>query len=103
MQRAAIVPDQEVAGTPDMLVDEFTTLLVVEQDREQLVALVGGQPLDPHRHQAIDVKRLASGRRMRAHHGMRVGWHTWREPRPPLASSCFVVLAIDRFAPSDPP
>jgi len=30
MQRAPIVPNQEVAGTPDVLVDEFATLLMVE-------------------------------------------------------------------------
>src|SRR6266480_2192271 len=30
MQRAPVVPQQQVVGTPDMLVDEFRSLLVVE-------------------------------------------------------------------------
>src|SRR2546425_11134278 len=57
MQRATVVPHQQVAGTPDVLVDEFASLLVVEQRSEQLVALRLGQPFDPHRHQAVDVER----------------------------------------------
>ena len=37
MQRAPIVPNQEVAGTPDVLVDEFATLLVVEPAEVELL------------------------------------------------------------------
>src|SRR5438067_5369706 len=80
MQRAAIVPHHEIASTPDVLVDEFAALLVVEQYDEQLVALLLGQTFDPYRHQAVDVKRLASSRGMRAHHRMRIGGHALREP-----------------------
>src|SRR5262249_61817345 len=49
MQRATVIPHQEVTGTPDVLVDEFAPLLVIEQRGEQLVALLRGQPFDPHR------------------------------------------------------
>src|SRR4029077_16811009 len=41
MQRAAIVPDHEIADSPDVLVNEFAALLVVEQHGKQVVALLG--------------------------------------------------------------
>src|SRR5262245_16480801 len=80
MQCAPIVPHQEVAGTPDVLVDEFAALLVVEQQRKQLIAFLRGQPFDAHRHEAIDVERFATGYRMGPHHWMHVGWHVPRDP-----------------------
>src|SRR2546430_8461120 len=68
MQRAAIVPHQYVAGAPDMLVDEFFLLLMTEQLLQDRIALRPRQALDFARHQAVDIERLATRCRMRAHH-----------------------------------
>src|SRR5215217_1599299 len=70
VQRAAIVPHQDVAGSPDMLVDELRLLLVVEELLQNRFALLARQAFDLARHQAIDVERLATCGRMRAHHRM---------------------------------
>ena len=86
-----------------MLVDEFAALLVVEQYSEQLVALLRGQAFDPYRHQAVDVKRLASSRGMRAHHRMRIGGHARRGPCAALHGRRFIVVGIERLAAVDVP
>ena len=70
MQRAAIVPHQDVAGPPHMLVDEARLLLMIEQRLQDRVAFRAGQAFDLARHQAVDVERLAARRRMRAHRRM---------------------------------
>src|SRR5437899_1661858 len=59
VQRAAVVPDQKIAGSPDMLIDELGLLLVIEQQVEKLLAVLARHPLDPHRHQAIHIEGLA--------------------------------------------
>src|SRR5438876_825817 len=56
VQRAAVVPDQKIAAPPDMLVDELGLLLVIEHQVEKLLALLARHPLDPHRHQTIDIE-----------------------------------------------
>src|SRR5207237_2769330 len=65
MQRAAVVPHQDVAGPPRMLVDEAWVLLMIEQRLQDRVTLQTRQAFNLARHQAIDIERLAPGRRMR--------------------------------------
>src|SRR4051812_14448405 len=72
VQRAAIVPDQEIARPPDMLIDELRLLLMVEERGEQAPALLLRYALDLARHQAVDEQRLAAGGGMGAHDGMGV-------------------------------
>src|SRR5215471_15272549 len=63
MQGAAVVPHQDVARPPDMLVDELSLLLVLEELLQERVALLPRQAVDLARHQAVHVERLAPGRR----------------------------------------
>src|SRR5436189_3197501 len=65
VQRAAVVPDDEVADLPAVLVLEFRPLLVLEHAQQQRVAFLARQADDRLGHQAIDVERLAPGRRVR--------------------------------------
>src|SRR5438552_7031571 len=60
VQRAAIVPHQQVARAPDVLVDELALLLVIEQLLQERIAFSPRQAFDLARHQTVDVKRLAS-------------------------------------------
>src|SRR5438045_436264 len=71
VQRAAVVPDHEIADLPAVLVLEFGPLLMLEYAQEQRVALFARQADDRLGHQAIDVERLAPGGRMGADHRMR--------------------------------
>src|SRR5262249_54464184 len=67
---ATVIPHQEVAQLPDVLVDElapFADRVELLQDR---VALLNVDPFDPRRHQAVDEQRLAAGVGMRDEHGM---------------------------------
>jgi hypothetical protein len=82
-----------------VLVDEFAALLVIEQDGNQLVALLRGEAIDPHRHQPIDVKSFASGRGMGAHHRMRIGGHALPQPRAALR--CRHFIGVERLAAFD--
>src|SRR5260221_14629022 len=61
MDGAAVVPHQEVAQLPDMLVDELAPLpdrVELLQDR---VALPDTDAFDARRHQAVDEQRFAAG------------------------------------------
>src|SRR5205807_9686245 len=55
VQCATVVPHQDVAGAPDMLVDELRLLLVVEELLKDCVAFLPRQTFDLARHQAIDI------------------------------------------------
>src|SRR5262249_12825257 len=70
MQRAAIIPHQDVVEAPDMLVDKFRLLLVGKQFLQECVAFFPWQALDPAGHQPVDIKCLAPGCGMRAHDRM---------------------------------
>src|SRR5438309_131529 len=61
MGRAAVVPQEEVANAPDMFVDKFLPLGVVEHGVEQRAALFLRHVDDADRHQPVDVDRLAVG------------------------------------------
>src|SRR6266568_7046858 len=61
MGRAAVVPEEEVADAPDVLVDKLPLLGVVEHGLEQRVALFLRHVDDADRHQSVDVDRLAVG------------------------------------------
>src|SRR3954452_21817363 len=56
VQRAAIVPHQDVAGPPDMLVDELRLLLVIEQLLQDRLAFLARQAFDLARHQTVDIE-----------------------------------------------
>src|SRR5205823_8992100 len=73
VQRAAVVPEEQITDAPAVLVDELRPLNRREHGAEQPLALLAWQALDVVRHQPVDVERLAAGRRMRARHGMGVG------------------------------
>src|SRR5205823_14399488 len=65
VQRAAVVPDHEIAKPPAMLVLKFQPLLLLEHAQEQRVARLARQADDRFGHEAIHVERLAPGRRVR--------------------------------------
>ena len=62
---------QQVADLPDVAVDEFRLLGVVEQRLEQRVALLLRHAFDLPGHQPVDIDRLAAGFLVRAEHRMR--------------------------------
>ena len=68
MERAAVVPEDEIADAPFVRIDELILLDMVEQRVEQLGTLPGVHPLDRPGHQPVDVERLAAGDGMLAHH-----------------------------------
>src|SRR6266516_7800135 len=68
MGRAAVVPQEEVADAPDMLVDKFLLLGVVEHGVEQRAALFPRHVDDADSHQPVDVDRLAVGVLVSAEH-----------------------------------
>src|SRR6266700_477692 len=71
VRRAAVVPEQQVAHAPDMLVDEFPLLGMIEDLVEQRRALLLWHVEDADRHQPIDVDRLLAGVLVGAEHRMR--------------------------------
>jgi hypothetical protein len=70
MRGAAVVPEQEIAEPPDVLVDEFLLLGVVEHGVEKLLGFVLRDAFDAHAHQAIDIDGLAVGVFIGAEHRM---------------------------------
>src|SRR6266571_2949029 len=68
MGRAAVIPEQEVADAPDVLVDKFLLFGVVEHGLEQRAALFLRHVDDADRHQPVDVDRLAVGVLIGAEH-----------------------------------
>src|SRR5262245_5359387 len=70
VRRAAVVPQQQVALAPHVLVDELAPLAMVPQQVEQRIALLVRQAKDFHGHQAVHVGRLAPGILMGAEHRM---------------------------------
>src|SRR5712691_4281338 len=68
MGRAAVVPEEEVADAPNVLVDKLPLLGVVEHGVEQRVALFLRHVDDADRHQPVDVDRLAVGVLIGAEH-----------------------------------
>ncbi len=68
MGRAAVVPEEQVADAPDVLVDEIPLLGVVEHGVEQRAALFLRHVDDAGRHQPVDVDRLAAGVLIGAEH-----------------------------------
>src|SRR6516165_3806908 len=61
VQAGEIVPHDEVADPPDVLVDDCRVLGDLEQPLQQRLAFVARHTFDPHRVLAGDVQRLASG------------------------------------------
>src|SRR5215467_4157775 len=61
VQAGEIVPHDEVADPPDVLVDDCRVLGDLEQPLQQRLAFVARHTFDPHRVLAGDVKRLAPG------------------------------------------
>src|SRR4029077_9373387 len=59
VQAGEIVPHDEVADPPDVLVVDCRALSDLEQPLQQSLALVARHPFDPHLILAGDVKRLA--------------------------------------------
>src|ERR1700722_4330920 len=56
---AAFIPDDQVALAPHVGVNEFRPLRMIEKEIEQRVALRFLHPFDAHRHEPVDVERLA--------------------------------------------
>src|SRR5258708_13145547 len=101
MGRAAVVPEEKVADAPDVLVDKFLLLCVVEHGAEQRVALILWHVDDADRHQPVDVDRLAAGVPVGAGH--RGG----ALPEPPGALSVTpqgrgVVVVVDGLSAAQP-
>src|SRR5579863_7341835 len=67
---AAVVPQQEIADAPSVLVDELALLRVVVYRVEQPPTLVLGDIKHFHRHQPIDVDRFPAGVLMGAKYWM---------------------------------
>src|SRR6266545_4955766 len=65
VDRAAVVPHQEIAELPDVLEDEFASLADVVELFQDRIALLGAHALDARRHQPVDEQRLATGVGMR--------------------------------------
>src|SRR4029077_9128299 len=63
VQAGEVVPHDEVAWPPDVLVDDGRALGDREQPLQQRFALVAVHALDPHRVLAGDVERFAAGAR----------------------------------------
>src|SRR5262249_37998056 len=83
MQAEAIIPENEIAGCPDMLVDEFSLLLEVEQIAQQLIAFRLRNAFDPVGHQTIDIESLPTCDGVHAHHWMDKGLRIrWRAGQP---------------------
>src|SRR5262245_28298548 len=61
VQAGEIVPHDEVADPPDVLVDDCRVLGDLEQPLQKRLAFVARYTFDPHRVLAGDVKRLAPG------------------------------------------
>src|SRR5262245_55386574 len=61
VDRAAVVPHQEIAELPDVLEDELAPLADVVELLEDGIALLGAQAFDARRHQPVDEQRLAAG------------------------------------------
>src|SRR5712692_6574219 len=59
--RAAVVPEEELADAPNVLIDKLLPLGVVEHGLEQRGALFLRHVDDADRHQPVDVDRLAVG------------------------------------------
>src|SRR2546428_45596 len=55
MRRAAIVPKEEIAEPPDVLVDELSSLRVIEDGIEQRPALLVRHVDDADGHEPIDI------------------------------------------------
>src|SRR5262245_909142 len=70
MRGAAIVPQQEIAEPPDVLVHELSSLRVIEHRVEQRCALLVRHALDADGHQSIDIDSLAASVLMGAEHGV---------------------------------
>src|SRR5262249_20797555 len=70
MGRAAVVPHQEIADTPDVAIDEFRAFGVVEHRIEEFVAFGLRHVDDLHGHEAIDIDRLAARLVVGAKHRM---------------------------------
>src|SRR6476620_2036431 len=71
MRRAAVVPQQEIAHAPDVRVDEFGLLGMVEHGVEQRFALLRRHVDDADRHQPVHVDRLLAGVLLGAKYRMR--------------------------------
>src|SRR5215813_1364065 len=65
MNGAPIVPHQEIAELPDMLVDVFAALADVIELAQNRIALVLTHALDARGHQPVDEQRLATSVGMR--------------------------------------
>src|SRR5439155_17046712 len=65
VNRAAVVPHQEIAELPDMFEDEFATLADVVELLQRRLALFVAHVLDTRRHQPVYEQCLATGIRMR--------------------------------------
>ena len=72
MQGTAIVPDQKIAGSPDMLVDMRRSFRSLAQLLDGLVALRPRHADDAVGHEAVDQQAAASGLRMHNDGGMDV-------------------------------
>ena len=75
VQGTPIVPQDEVAGPPDMLIYKPPLFLVVEQGLEQPIALGAGHVQDVVRHEPVHEQSFASGIRVCSHDGMRIMRH----------------------------
>src|SRR4051794_32711122 len=58
---AAVVPEQKIADPPDVFVDEFFFLGMVEHGVEERLGLFLRHALDTHGHQPVDIDSLAAG------------------------------------------
>src|SRR4051812_31900716 len=65
VDRAEMIPDENIVLAPDMRIAELRLKLVREQIVEHLVAVALGKLVDAHREAGIAVQHLAAGDRMR--------------------------------------
>src|SRR5229473_2497549 len=70
VDRAAVVPHQEITELPDVLVDEVAPLADGVKLLQDRVALLGIDAFDARRHEPVDEQRPASGIGMRDEHGV---------------------------------
>src|SRR5580704_13615406 len=85
VDRASVVPHQEVAELPDVLENEFAPLADLVKLLQDHVAFVRFEPFDARSHEPVDEQRFAPGVRMRDEHRvvmMRNAADIGREVRP---------------------
>jgi len=68
----------------------------IEQEIEKLATLLRGKTLDGPRHQAIDIQRLSTGRRVAAKNRVREALDVCRQRFGAVSRSTIIVVDIER-------